>query len=336
MNMAFGNNMNMNNMNNMRNNNMMMNNNMNNMRNNNMMMNNNMNNMRNNNMMMNNNMNNMRNQNMMMNNNMNNINNMRNNNMMMNNNNMNNMRNNNMMMNNNINNMRNNNMVVKNNNMMMNNNMNNNIQNKMNVNNMNNKINNDLNNNNNVDDQPDEDQVKLEISPDDISNKKEAENMKDLLTCPICLNILISPVQCNKCNKCFCKICINNCKNSKTVCPFRCENPTYSDNKFVKNVLAILKFKCKNGCKTIIDYEDLEKHYGEDCDKIDFKAKYKELLEKYNKIKKQNREYQNQINNLMNQNNMGNNMGHNKRELPAMTTDFNQSFIKHLKKFIFI
>ena len=346
MNMAFGNNRNMNIMNNMGNNNMM-NNNMNNMINNNMMM-NNMNNMRNNNMMMvNNNMNNMRNNNMMMNNNMNN---MRNNNMMMNNN-MNNMRNNNM-------NKMGNNMMMKNNNQMMNKINNNKMMNKMNVNNINNNINNNVNNND--DDQIDEDQVKLEISPDDIYNKKEAENMKDLLTCPICLSILISPVQCNKCNKCFCKICINNCKNSKTVCPFRCENPTYSDNKFVKNVLAILKFKCKNGCKEIINYEDLEKHFGEDCDKIDFKAKYKELLEKYKILKKQNRENQIQINNLMNQNNkrnnnminnnmvnnnmgnnnivnnnvVNNNMGNNnmgnnnmdnnmggRRELPVMTTD---------------
>ena len=126
---------------------------------------------------------------------------------------------------------------------------------------------------------------KIEVSFEDIYNKNEAANMKDLLSCPICLNILISPVQCNKC---FCKICIDNYANSKSICPFRCDNPLYNPNKFVENVLAILQFKCKNGCDKIIKYEELQKHYQEDCDKIDFKAKYKELLKKYKELKNKN------------------------------------------------
>ena len=129
---------------------------------------------------------------------------------------------------------------------------------------------------------------KIEVSFEDIYNKNETANMKDLLTCPICLNILMFPVQCNKCNKCFCKMCIDNYANSKSICPFRCDNPLYNPNKFVENVLAILQFKCKNGCDKIIKYEELKKHYQEDCDKIDFKAKYKELLKKYKELKNKN------------------------------------------------
>ena len=129
---------------------------------------------------------------------------------------------------------------------------------------------------------------KIEVSFEDIYNKNETANMKDLLTCPICLNILMFPVQCNKCNKCFCKMCIDNYANSKSICPFRCDNPLYNPNKFVENVLAILQFKCKNGCDKIIKYEELQKHYQEDCDKIDFKAKYKELLKKYKELKNKN------------------------------------------------
>ena len=68
----------------------------------------------------------------------------------------------------------------------------------------------------------------------------------------------------------------------------------------LNNVLSILKFKCKNGCNEIINYDNLEKHYEEDCDKIDFKTKYKELLIKYNALKN--------VNNNMNYNNMNNNM----------------------------
>lgn len=127
---------------------------------------------------------------------------------------------------------------------------------------------------------------KLEISPADIYNIDEANNIKELLICPICLNILISPVQCNKCNKCFCKSCIDIYRHTNTKCPFRCMNPLYLENKFVNNVLSILKFKCKNKCGKIINYQDLEKHYEEECDKIDFKTKYKELLKKYKELKK--------------------------------------------------
>ena len=130
-----------------------------------------------------------------------------------------------------------------------------------------------------------EERKKLEISPDDIYNKTEAENIKELLKCPICLNILMTPVQCDKCNKCFCKLCIEQYQDYKTKCPFRCENPLYLENKFVKNVLSILKFRCKNGCDKIINYDDLEKHYEEECEKIDFKKKYEELLKNHNKLK---------------------------------------------------
>ena len=144
------------------------------------------------------------------------------------------------------------------------------------------------------------DNQKLEISPDDIFNINEEINLKELLKCPICLNILISPVQCNKCNKCFCKLCIENYNDSKNKCPFRCINPVYLGNKFVNNVLSILKIKCKNGCGKIINYEDLEKHYEEDCDKLDFKTKYKELLKKYKELKKYKFQYKNNLNNEKN------------------------------------
>ena len=163
----------------------------------------------------------------------------------------------------------NNNMMMNNNMIMMNNNM---LINNMNINANNNQINNNNENSNILKLEGNE---KLGISFKDIYNINEVTNMKDLLSCPICLNLLIFPVQCNKCNKCFCKECINKYENSKNRCPFRCINPKYNENKFMKNVLSILKFKCKNGCKEIIPYDSLEKHYEEDCDKIDFKKNIK-------------------------------------------------------------
>ena len=77
----------------------------------------------------------------------------------------------------------------------------------------------------------------LDVSFEDIINKNEKENLNDLITCPICLNLLISPLQCNQCNKCFCKGCIKDYeKKNNYVCPFKCENPEYNPNKFVNNV----------------------------------------------------------------------------------------------------
>ena len=162
---------------------------------------------------------------------------------------------------------------------------------------------------------------KLEISPEDIYNRNEVENMEDLITCPICLNILFSPVQCNICNKCFCKICIKNYNDSRKNCPFRCINPKYLENKFVNNVLSILKFKCKNGCNQIINYDNLEKHYEENCDKIDFKTKYKELLIKYNALKN--------VNNYMNYNNINNNMMNNNTRIRANNNMINYNMMRN-------
>ena len=213
------------------------------------------------------------------NNNNNNLNNNNNNNLNNNNNNLlNNLNNNNILNNNNLNNMNINNMAQM---MMQPPNPMNQFQ-PMFINLPNNNLN--IINNNALQEQ---DKEKIELSPDDIYNKNEVENMIELLKCPICLNILNSPVQCNKCNNCFCKLCIDYYKDSKTKCPFRCENPLYMENKFVKNVLSILKFKCRNGCDKIIKYDELEKHYEEECEKIDYKAKYKALLKKYKELKKE-------------------------------------------------
>ena len=126
---------------------------------------------------------------------------------------------------------------------------------------------------------------KLSLSPDDVYHKSSSENIISLLICRICFEILVSPVQCYKCNQCFCQSCIQLNQNK---CPTRCQNPNFKKNIFVNNVISTLKFKCKNGCGKIIDYDELEKHYDEDCAKNDFRKKYlklKGMIEKNNKNK---------------------------------------------------
>ena len=122
-----------------------------------------------------------------------------------------------------------------------------------------------------------------QISACDVYNNKEVVNLLPLLICQICLNILNSQVQCEKCNQCFCHSCI--LRNNYS-CLYRCSQPNFKNNVFVNNVLSILKFKCKNGCNKIIGYNDLGKHYDEDCDAIDFKKKYKDLKKSILKSKK--------------------------------------------------
>ena len=74
--------------------------------------------------------------------------------------------------------------------------------------------------------------------------------------CPICCCILQEPIECQKCNKSFCKKCVqdvqkNNKKNNKeNLCPF-CHNQwKLIENKaFEELLISALKYRCKK-CKS--------------------------------------------------------------------------------------
>ena len=74
------------------------------------------------------------------------------------------------------------------------------------------------------------------------------EELNSDLTCPICLTLLINPVDCIKCDTSFCNACIDNCKgnsitkNSCTICSSALEIKT--GHKRVRNQLAQLKIRC--------------------------------------------------------------------------------------------
>ena len=127
----------------------------------------------------------------------------------------------------------------------------------------------------------------LAISPDDITNKGSCETILNLLICQVCFHIIVSPVQCEKCDQCFCEYCI---KRNKNNCPYKCSSTNFKKNRFVNNILSTLKFKCSNGCGKIIDYDNLGKHYDEECEKIDFKKKYLDLKKRLEKAKKKKEE----------------------------------------------
>jgi hypothetical protein len=73
--------------------------------------------------------------------------------------------------------------------------------------------------------------------------------------CPICCNILNEPIDCQKCQKSFCKSCVkeikdNNKKNNiEDLCPL-CKSKweLIENNAFNKILISALKFRCPN-CK---------------------------------------------------------------------------------------
>ena len=82
---------------------------------------------------------------------------------------------------------------------------------------------------------------------------------KDLAICPLCSNILIEPYMCMKCQKVYCKKCIDEWKNKDDKCPNKCENPNYEKSLEKNNILCKLKFKCQK-CDNEFLYEELIKH----------------------------------------------------------------------------
>ena len=109
------------------------------------------------------------------------------------------------------------------------------------------------------------------IDPDSIINKNDFKLLQNSAICVICDGIILHPVQCIKCENNFCKSCIDLWIKKKTKeqqCPFKCENPEFKPCRLLNNLLQNLKFKCINGCGTEISYLDLEKHYNENCPKL--------------------------------------------------------------------
>ena len=89
------------------------------------------------------------------------------------------------------------------------------------------------------------------------------------LTCSICLNVLIEPVQDGD-GHTFCRKCIKTWLETNSSCPMDRKHLTANDLKDaprnIKNLLCELKIYCdfkQNGCNEIVKWESLENHEGE-------------------------------------------------------------------------
>ncbi len=134
------------------------------------------------------------------------------------------------------------------------------------------------------------------------------------IICGICQSIIINPFSCDKCQNCFCMQCIKKWLKNHNDCPFRCANAKIAENRVMKNVLSIFKFKCKNGCNEEISYSNIIEHYKSKCEKLDYKTKYEKLLIEFEKVRAENSKLKQEIENLRrggsstyNNSNQGNN-----------------------------
>ena len=141
-------------------------------------------------------------------------------------------------------------------------------------------------------------------------NQKKLEGIENDITCPICQGIINDPYFCLKCQNNFCNKCIKEWEQKNQNCPFRCNNPEYTFNRFLNKIFSkLLKFKCQKGCDEIISYKDVNNHY-ENCKKEDFKSKYYESqtqveilkvqIENYNDIQNELEEVKEEKNSLEN------------------------------------
>jgi len=111
--------------------------------------------------------------------------------------------------------------------------------------------------------------------------------MNDMITnfnCIFCLNIVINPIQRNKCDQLYCRNCIEKYKDNNNKCP-NCNKvfvPHENLIRILKNLLNLIKFDCLLKCGNTFTYEKKESHINEflfiNClyceEKIEFSKHY--------------------------------------------------------------
>ena len=104
----------------------------------------------------------------------------------------------------------------------------------------------------------------LFITDDCIIEDETYLKVKDLIKCVLCNKILKDPMKCNKCEKVFCKSCIENFPKKEKKCPKQCKKPKYIECIDKNAILSLLKFRCLN-CKEEIKYDDVQTHLSLGC-----------------------------------------------------------------------
>lgn len=119
-------------------------------------------------------------------------------------------------------------------------------------------------------------------------------DISEFLTCRICFNILIAPVECITCRNLYCSYCLHLWQqtSSEIPCPFRCENSILTTNcRLILTLLEKLVLKCHR-CSDGIKYANLLSHIKIYCRKKIFRCQNQgcnffitpQILEAHNKL----------------------------------------------------
>jgi hypothetical protein len=98
------------------------------------------------------------------------------------------------------------------------------------------------------------------ISQEIVENYEEYKETIKTYDCCICLEIVKSPFQCEKCESLYCEDCWELMKISGKKCVINCTAPVKKANKFVLQMLNKLKIRCETCGKYGIEYDLYLKH----------------------------------------------------------------------------
>ena len=94
-----------------------------------------------------------------------------------------------------------------------------------------------------------------------ISNYEEYKLLLDEMNCPICLKVLLDPIECNECQAIICENCYFILKSAEKNCFNEgCKGTYIKANKFVREILSNLSIKCYGCQKDKIRYTDYLQH----------------------------------------------------------------------------
>ena len=94
-----------------------------------------------------------------------------------------------------------------------------------------------------------------------ISNYDEYKLLLDEMLCPICLKVLLDPIECNECQAIICENCYFILKTADKNCFNEgCKGTYIKANKFVREILSSLKIKCHGCNKDKIPYSEYLEH----------------------------------------------------------------------------
>jgi hypothetical protein len=98
-----------------------------------------------------------------------------------------------------------------------------------------------------------------------IKNTDELDKHSLIITCKICLELVIDPLECSTCSTIFCKICISKCDK----CPIKCNGRTFRKvkNRSTLSILEHLKVFCAR-CFKLLKYNQLLDHLTNLCGKL--------------------------------------------------------------------